>query len=141
MTLLSALVRNERGSSAVEFAILTPAFFLLLAGMMAYGIYLGAAISLQQLAADSARTAIAGLSEAERNRLVRAYLDHHARGYPLIDRARLRSAIGDHPDDPSQYSVQLRYDASLLPIWNLYPPLPLPSQQMTAGATIRQGGL
>lgn len=141
MSFLSALVRNERASSAVEFAILTPAFFLLLIGMMAYGIYFGAAISLQQLAADSARIAIAGLSEAERNRLVRAYLDNHARGYPLIDRARLGSTIGDHPGDPSRYSVQLRYDASLLPIWNLYPPLPLPSQQMTAGATIRQGGL
>ncbi|WEJ33344.1 TadE/TadG family type IV pilus assembly protein [Devosia sp. SD17-2] len=141
MSLLSALARNERASSAVEFAILTPAFFLLLTGMMAYGIYFGAAISLQQLAADSARIAIAGLSEAERNRLVDAYIDRHARGYPLIDRARLRATIGDHPDDPSQYSVQLRYDASLLPIWNLYPPLPLPSQQMTAGATIRQGGL
>lgn len=140
MSLLSGLVRNERASSAVEFAILTPAFFLLLTGMMAYGIYFGAAISLQQLAADAARIAIAGLSEAERNRLVGTYLDRHAQGYPLIDRTRLRSTIGDDPSDPSQYSVQLRYDAGLLPIWNLYPPLPLPSQQMTAGATIRQGG-
>lgn len=141
MSFLTGLVRSDRASSAVEFALLTPAFLLLLLGMLAYGIYLGAAISLQQLAADSARIAISGLSEAERNRLVGAYLDDHATAYPLIERARLSAIIGDHLDDPSQYSVQLRYDASLLPIWNLYPPLPLPSQQMRAGATIRQGGL
>jgi Flp pilus assembly protein TadG len=134
-------VRSEKASSAVEFALLTPAFLFLLFAMLAYGIYLGAAISLQQLAADSARLSIAGLSEAERNRLVAAYLDRHTRSYPLIDRARLGSTIGDNPDDPTQYTVQLRYDASLLPIWNLYPPLPLPSKQMRAGATIRQGGL
>src|SRR5690606_30365613 len=129
MSLLSALARNERASSAVEFAILTPAFFLLLTGMMAYGIYFGTAISLQQLTADAARIVIPGLSEAQRNRLLDAYIDRHARGFPLIDRARLRATMGDHPDAPSQYSVQLRYDARLLPIWNLYPPLPLPASR------------
>ena len=43
--------------------------------------------------------------------------------------------------DPSQSNVSISYDARLLPIWNLYPPLPLPSDTIVYGATIRRGGL
>lgn len=138
---LSSFARNGAGGAAIEFALLTPVFLLMLMGMLAYGVYFAAANALQQLAADAARIAIAGLSETERNGLVAAYIDQHATNYPLIERARLRSFIGDDPSDPAQFRVQLRYDASDLPIWNLYPPLPLPSQEMLAGATIRQGGI
>lgn len=134
-------VRDDRGTSAVEFAILTPVFLLLLTGMLAYGIYFGAAHSLQQLAADAARTAIAGLDETERDALVTRFLDANAEVYDLIERDRLTVTIGDKPDDPDQYRVTLVYDASELPIWNLYLPLPLPSQQIAYSSTIRRGGI
>lgn len=134
-------VRDTRGTSAVEFAILTPVFLLLVTGMLAYGIYFGAASSLQQLSADAARTAIAGLNETERNRLVRTFLDNNAGDYLLIDRSLLTFSIGDKPGDTSQYQVTLRYDASQLPIWNLYPPLPLPNASIASRSTIRRGGL
>lgn len=135
------LIRNRNGTSAVEFAILTPVFLLMLMGMLAYGIYFGAAHSLQQLAADAARTAIAGLNLAERNRLVKAYLDANADTYGLIDRKRLNVVIGDKPGDPDHYRVTLVYDASALPIWNLYLPLPLPSKTIAYSSTIRRGGI
>ena len=134
-------VRDTRGTSAVEFAILTPVFLLLLTGMLAYGIYFGAAHSLRQLAADAARTAIAGLNEPERNKLVKAFLDANAGDYMLIERNRLSYTIGDKPGDPNQYRVTLSYDASQLPIWNLYPPLPLPSNKIGYSSTIRRGGI
>ena len=134
-------VRDDSGTSAVEFAILMPVFLLLLTGMLAYGIYFSAAHSLQQLVADAARTAIAGLDEAERNALVGDFLAANADSYALIDPARLSAAIGDKPGDPDHYRVVLTYDASDLPIWNLYPPLPLPSQQIAYSSTIRRGGI
>lgn len=133
--------RDDRATSAVEFAILTPVFLLLVTGMLAYGIYFGAAHSLQQLAADAARTAIAGLNETERNSLVRNFLDDNAENYVLIERSRLTFAIGDNIADPNQYQVTLTYDASDLPIWNLYVPLPLPSQEIAYSSTIRRGGI
>jgi Flp pilus assembly protein TadG len=52
------------GTAAVEFAILLPFYLFFLLGMLAYGIYFGAAHSVQQLAADAARTAIAGAAGA-----------------------------------------------------------------------------
>lgn len=134
-------VDDVRGTSAVEFAILTPVFLLMLTGMLAYGIYFGAAHSLQQLAADAARTSIAGLNQLERNRLVQQFLDGHAESYMLIARNRLSFSIGDKPGDLTQYLVTLRYDAKDLPIWNLYPPLPLPSRFIVTTSTIRHGGL
>lgn len=135
------LMGNERGTAAIEFAILAPVFLLMLTGMMAYAIYFGAAHSIQQLAADAARTAIAGLDETERNALVGRFLDINADGYLLIERERLSYRIGDRPDDPSQYRVTIAYDASDLPIWNLYLPLPLPSRAIVYSSTIRRGGI
>ena len=141
MRTLAQWGRDDSGTSAVEFAILMPVFLLLLTGMLAYGIYFSAAHSLQQLAADAARTAIAGLDEAERNALVGDFLAANADSYALIDPARLTAAIGDKPGDPDHYRVVLTYDASDLPIWNLYPPLPLPSQQIAYSSPIRRGGI
>lgn len=141
MRTLAGFARDTRATSAVEFAILTPVFLLLLTGMLAYGIYFGAAHSLQQLAADAARTAIAGLDEAERDQLVGEFLEANAGDYMLLDRSRLTYTIGDKPGDPTHYRVTLTYDAKDLPIWNLYPPLPLPSSSIAYSSTIRRGGL
>jgi len=132
---------DDYGGAAVEFAILAPVYILMLAGMLAYGLYFGAAHSLQQLAADAARVSIAGLDSTERNSLVGTYLDRHTSDYMLLDRDNLTYSIGDNPSDPTQYRIVLRYDAVELPIWNLYPPLPMPSRFMVYGATIRLGGL
>lgn len=132
---------DTKGTAAIEFAILTPVFLLMLMGMLAYGIYFGAAHALQQLAADAARTAIAGVDAAEGQGLVRDYLARNAGAYILIDPARLASEVVVPPGSPDQYVVRLVYNAADLPIWNLYPPLPLPDQQMVYGATIRRGGI
>lgn len=138
---LKRWARNEAGTAAIEFSILTPVFLLMLTGMMAYGIYFGAAHSLQQLAADAARTSIAGITPRERETLVTNFITRNASAYMLLDRANLSYTITDSPTDPDQYLVRLTYDASDLPIWNLYPPLPLPSPILESAATIRLGGL
>jgi Flp pilus assembly protein TadG len=137
----TSFFRDTKASSAVEFALLTPVFLLMLTGMLAYGIYFGASHSLQQLAADAARTSIAGLDAAERNALVQTFLNANASDYMLIERNRLDFTIGDKPSDPNQYLVTLVYDASQLPIWNLYPPLPLPNDQIVVTSIIRRGGI
>jgi Flp pilus assembly protein TadG len=133
--------RNDEGTAVIEFSILTPVFLLMLTGMMAYGIYFGAAHSLQQLAADAARTSIAGITASERAQLVTNFISRNAAAYMLIDPDNLDFDLADSPTDPDQYLVRLTYDASHLPIWNLYPPLPLPSSTIVSGATIRLGGL
>ena len=54
------------GSSAVEFAIVAPVLIALFAGIVVFGLYLGAMSSLRQLAAEAARASVAGVTDAER---------------------------------------------------------------------------
>lgn len=130
----------EGGASAVEFALVMPVFLFLVLGAMAYGLYFGAAHSVQQLAADAARVAVAGLDRCERGELVEAFIEHNASAYVLLDRARLSVNAGPSPWDPDQFLVELSYDASALPVWNLYPPLPMPGRTIRYASTIRNGG-
>jgi len=131
----------QSGVAAVEFAILTPVFLLMLMGMLAYGVYFGAAHSVQQIAADAARTSIAGLNADERNTLVGAFITRNAKDYVFIDASKVSFSIGDKPDDASQYLVTIRYDASGLPIWSLNIPLPSPGMVIHYSSTIRKGGI
>lgn len=132
---------DEAGASAVEFALLTPVFLLLVLGALAYGIYFGAAHSVQQLAADAARAAVAGLDSGERAALATRFIDANGGGYVLIDPDRLEIAAAPSPSDPDQFLVRLAYDAAHLPIWNLYPPIPMPDRTIVFSSTVRNGGV
>ena len=113
----------------------------MLLGIAAYGIYFGASHSVQQLSADAVRTAIAGLNEAERQQLASDFIDHNARGYLFVNVARLTVAAKDSDADANQFVVTVRYDASDLPIWNLFPVLPMPNSTIIRSSTIRIGGI
>lgn len=132
---------DQRGASAVEFALLMPVFLLLVLGALAYGIYFGAAHSVQQLAADAARVSVAGLDDEERAALVEDFLGRHAQAYVFVDPLRLDHETASDPDAPGYFTVTLRYDASHLPIWNLYPPIPMPDRTIAFRSVIRNGGI
>lgn len=135
------LKTDRRGATAVEFALLAPVFLLLLFGMTAYGVYFGASHSIEQIAADAARTAIAGLSPPERQSLVALFVSRNAGTYPFIDPRRLSVETADNPADSNQVVVRVRYDASGLPIWNMLQGLPLPGRTISRSSTIRIGGI
>lgn len=133
-------IKDERASSAVEFAILAPVFLTLVFGMIAYAIYFGAAHSLQQLTADATRASVAGITTAERQTIVDTYLQQHTSGYLLLDPARLRHTANASAVDPEQFEVSLSYDTDDLPIWALTPFVPLPGRTLHSRSSIRLGG-
>jgi Flp pilus assembly protein TadG len=139
------LVRRFRtaanGSTAVEFAMLCPVFILLFLGMTAYGIYFGASHSVQQLSADAARAAIAGVDTAERQALATGFIERNGNGYAFIDPTLLSVTVGDSVSDPGQFNVRLSYDASNLPIWGLFEGIAMPNQTIERRSTIRVGGI
>jgi Flp pilus assembly protein TadG len=132
---------DTAGTSAVVFAMLAPLFIVLLLGIVAYGIYFGASHSVQQIAADAARTAIAGLNQSERQTLVSDFIAHDVSGYPFVDPNKLTVSAQDSAADGSQFIVSVSYDARNLPIWNLFPQLPLPGTTIQRQSTIRVGGI
>ncbi|WP_292586605.1 TadE family protein [Mesorhizobium sp.] len=121
--------------------MLAPVFILLLLGMVAYGVYFGASHSVQQIAADAARTAIAGLNQTERQALVTNFIAHDVSGYPFVDPNKLTVNAQDSVADGSQFVVSVTYDARNLPIWNLFRTLPLPGTTIQRQSTIRVGGI
>lgn len=121
--------------------MLAPVFILFLMGMIAYGIYFGVSHSIQQIAADAARTAIAGQSAAERQIIVQGFMDNNAARYPFIRRDRLSFSAADSGSDSNQFDVSVSYDARDLPIWNLLPDLSLPGTTIVHRSTIRVGGI
>ncbi len=140
-SLLRQFTASPAGTSAVEFALLSPLYFLLMFGMAAYGIYFGASHSVQQLAADAARTAVAGLSATERQALASDFVSRNASTYAFVDGARIGVVVADNPRDASQFEIALTYDARGLPIWNLFRGLPLPDMTISRRSTIRIGGI
>lgn len=131
----------NKGTAAVEFAILSPIYLMFLFGMIAYGIYLGAAHSVQQLASEAARLSVAGLHEAERRDMALSFIASHAKGYGLVDPAKLQIDVWDSPSDASRFVVDLSYDARHLPIWNLFDGVVLPSTTIERRSTVRIGGV
>lgn len=133
--------RSVDGATAVEFAMIAPVFIAFMLGMTAYGIYFGAAHSVQQLSADAARVALAGVNDTERTNLVRDYVKKNSEDYLFLRTDAITANVSANAADPSQSNVSISYDARLLPIWNLYPPLPLPGQTIRRTSTIRIGGI
>ncbi|MCM2399222.1 pilus assembly protein [Rhizobium sp. S95] len=135
-----SLLTDRRGAAAIEFAILAPVFFMVVFSMIGYGIYLSASHAVQQLTADAARTAIAGLTPAERKQLAEKYVKVTTPEYAFLDDKAMTVAVQDDPNNPNQFTVSISYDASGLPIWQLYS-FAMPGKVIRRFATIRVGGI
>lgn len=55
--ILRHFIRQERGATAVEFALVAVPFFLLLLGIIEFGLYMFTKVSLESIAAQAGRTA------------------------------------------------------------------------------------
>jgi len=129
-----------RASIAVEFALVLPLFLLIVFGVVIFGSYLAVVHGVQQLAAEAARSSIAGLTDAERGALARAYVDSSANSYPLIAPERLTIESGSSPGNTDVYVVTVGYDASPMFIYALPSFVPVPPSQIRRAAAIQRGG-
>jgi Flp pilus assembly protein TadG len=109
-------------------------------GMLGFGIYLGAAHSVRQLASDVARATIPGASEEERQVIASNFIVLNVGNYAFIEIEDLEISVRDSETAANQFVVEISYDASGLPIWGLSEFAPMPSKTITASATIVNGG-
>lgn len=131
---------SRSGSSAVEFAMLTPIMMAMMFGLTGYGIYFGVANSVQQLAADAARASVAGMSDAERSDLAKARVQTAGSSYVLIDPKKATVTAAPLAADSNLFQVVVSYDASQLPIWIFRAFMPMPSKTVVRTASIQKGG-
>jgi Flp pilus assembly protein TadG len=140
MTVFRRFRSNDKGAAASEFAIIAPLFLLVMLTLIAYAIYLTAAHSVQQITADAARTAVAGISAKERETLVDNFITASTINHPLLQKDKIHVTVTTDPGNVNQFTVTTEYDSANLPIWNLYT-FPLPDHTIKRFATIRMGGI
>jgi Flp pilus assembly protein TadG len=95
---------------------------------------------VQQIAADAARTAVAGLSESERRLLAEDFISRSSKTYSFINPSEMKVIVADDPGNTNQFTVTITYDSGELPIWKLFS-FALPDEVIRRDATIRLGGI
>lgn len=131
---------SRDGAIAVEFALVFPVFLLVVFGIIVYGSYLAVVHGVQQLAAEAARSSIAGLNESERSSLANAYVTGNAGSYPLIDPAQLTVNAATSGSDSNVFVVRVNYNASSMFIYSLPTFVPAPPSTIVRSAAIPRGG-
>lgn len=132
------LLRDVRGTSAVEFALIAPFLLLLIAAILAYGSVFATSLSLQQLAAETARSTIGGLNDAEREELAAAHYTDVAADYPML-RSDAVSFDFDAGAEGGRSRVTLRYDMTNHPAYALRDLVPLPASPLTYSMIVTDG--
>lgn len=116
-----------------------PIFLTIVFGIVVFGSYLAVVHGVQQLAAEAARSSIAGMTEAQRSSLASTYVTANAGTYPLIDPTKLSVTAATSPANANVFVVTVNYDASTMFIY-LLPFVPMPPKQLTRSAAIPYGG-
>lgn len=127
----------ESGAVAVEFAIVGPLFLVLLIGILVWGQYFWVAHTVQQLANDSARAALAGLDPAERESLARATMTAEVADYPSL-RPAAAAVVVDSKSD--RLTVSVRYDTAHDAFRAFDGLVPSPPKTVLRQASVRLGG-
>jgi len=130
--------RAKRGNAAAEFAIVAPLLLVMMAGIFNYGGYFFIAHTVQQLANDSARAAIAGLDDSERASLAESAVRAGMQGQPLLSGELAEVAVSRND---GSLRVFVHYNAENDIFWTLATLIPSPSPDIRRSATIRLGGL
>src|SRR5580658_2303921 len=132
--------RSNSAVSAVEFAMVFPLFLMLLFGIIIYGSYLVVVHGVEQLAAEAARSSIAGLSDTERASLAQSYITSNVTYYPLISASRLTVNAAASGSNANVFVVTVSYDDSNSFIYMLPQLLPAPPSSIVETAAIQRGG-
>jgi Flp pilus assembly protein TadG len=136
---LKKCASSRSGAAAIEFALVIPVFFILLFGIVAFGSYLAVVHSVQQLAAEAARAAVAGMSDTERNSLALAYINSNVGSYPLLVPSNL-TLLNSATNASNVFQITLNYNLSSSFIYQLPSFVPGPPSTIVRSAAIQRGG-
>lgn len=83
--LISAFLKDRKGSVAIEFAFVAAVFLTILFAIMTYGFHFATRIALSHAVSEGGRAAVAGLNDADREELARNAIRNAIESYgPLV---------------------------------------------------------
>ncbi|MDZ4363780.1 TadE/TadG family type IV pilus assembly protein [Brevundimonas sp.] len=121
----------------MEFALVGPLLVLLLMGLVVYGGWFWLAQSVQHLASEGARAAVAGMDDDERGDLARAAVSGVVVSGSGFQPADLTVSVGG---EDGTVRVDVTYDAADHPLMALSGIVPSPPRRITRSAIVRIGG-
>ena len=127
---------DRRGVAAIEFAMVAPLLILMMLGMVVYGGWFWMAHSVQSLASEGARAAIAGLDPVERDALARSFVVAQVEELGLQSQ---RASI-EVESTAAVIRVNVAYDISDHPLMALSAIAPSPPRTIRRTAVVRLGG-
>lgn len=133
--------RCRRGGSAVEFALIAPMLLAMVAGILTFGILLGAAHNLRLVTAEAARASIAGVTDAERATIVRDTVTRSLANGAMFRPGSVSVQVGTDSSDPNVTVVTVTLDATTLGLGLFSRLLPYLPSVMSSTVTVRRGGL
>jgi Flp pilus assembly protein TadG len=117
--------------------LVLPAFLTMLTGLVGYGGYFWRAHALQQIANDSARASVAGLTAVERQAMVLAAVSTGLSQLGGLSAARVTTTVSE---SSGMTTVRLAYDGSTDAFLRVSV-VPMPSTTIRRSAVVRNGGL
>jgi len=131
---------GEAGLAAVEFALVAPAFLMIVFGILIYGFFFGTWIAISQAAAEGARASVAGMSTTERTSLAQAAAAAVLQNYGSLLNSENWTITTQPGATPSTFQVSVQYDLSGKGFENFADLLPVPMSTPTATVTVGLGG-
>lgn len=131
----------EKGIAALEFVLIAPALLILTFAIIFYSFYFSAFLAVRQIAAESARASVAGLSFDQRKSLAdsRASTIIGAYGSMLsgIDPDADVNSTSDTAN--GTFTVEVRYDFTKNPIYPYRGILPVPNSTIVGKSVVTNG--
>lgn len=140
LPVLPRFCRSQRVTTAIEFAFIAPVLLLLLVGIMGYGYVFGIYHSIQQIAAEAARSSVSGLSDSERTQIARDFVAANAGSYAFIDPAKVRVRTGQTGPQLLSFEIAVAYDMSGSVYDSLSRLGSLPQPMIERRAVVQRGG-
>ncbi|KRE24230.1 hypothetical protein ASE66_03010 [Bosea sp. Root483D1] len=139
-SLLLGLRTDRSASTAVEFAFIAPILLMLLFGIIGYGHAFGVYHGVQQLAAEAARASVAGLDDAERERLARSFITRNIGSYAFLEPSKLTVRTTALGAPAPSFEVAIVYDYSGSAFNRLSSMVALPMPVVERRAVVQRGG-
>lgn len=124
---------RREGVAAIEFAMVAPLFIVMMLAIAVYGGWFWMAHSVQALAAEGARAAIAGLDANERGQLARTTVNSQARELGLDPALASTQVI----NNAGAMEISVTYDATDHPLMGLAVMVPKPPALIVRTAIVR----
>ena len=123
-------LHDGKGTAAIEFAFVGAVFLAILFGIVTYGFQFATRIALSYAVAEAGRSAVAGLSDAERQLIITDTVRHVVEGYePLLRWSNVSQPISiQWRNEPNIGRVGIIHVVYTDSRFSRFPLIPLPDE-------------